>query len=189
MLRKIKLRFPAIAVIAIILTMLAQPSLAYYTTIGTATNVVTSGNITLKIKEMTDQGTPFPEEGVYIIPGDVVSKVVTVENVCQHPFYLRVKIVYGVDSQELSTEDCFRLNINTQFWIYHEGWYYYTGIVQPGEETPHIFSQVEIVGAQVDTGYLGSTLSLSVIAQAVQSENNPIENGDTTTALGWPTEE
>ena len=189
MLRKIKLRFLAIAAAAIVMSLLTQGSLAYYTVLGTATNIVTSGNITLKIKEMTDQGTPFPEEGVYIIPGDVVSKVVTIENICDHPFYLRVKIVYGINNQSLSAEDCFSLNINTQYWTYHDGWYYYTGIVSPGQETPHVFSNVEIVGSKVDTSYIGSTMRLSVIAQAVQSENNPIENGDTTTALGWPAEE
>lgn len=189
MLRKIKLRFAVLATVAMMLTLLVQPSLAYYTTVGTATNVVTSGNIKLAIHEMTDQGTAFPEEGVYITPGDVVSKVVTVENVCEHPFYLRVKLVYGINSEELSVDDCFKLNIDTEHWVYKDGWYYFTGILQPGEETPHIFSHVEIVGSKVDNSYIGKTLSITVKAQAVQSENNPITDGDTTTAAGWPAEE
>lgn len=188
MFRKIKLRFLAIAAAAIVMCLLTQGSLAYYTVLGTATNVVTSGNIRLLIHETTDQGTPFPEEGVYVIPGDIVSKVVTVENDCSHPFYLRVKVVYGADSQELPAEDCFNLNINTDVWSYKDGWYYYTGILQPGEYTPWFFSQVEIVGEKVDTSFIGKTLSLTVLAQAVQSENNPIENGDTSTASGWPAE-
>ena len=135
---------------------------------------------------MTDQGTEFPEEGVYVIPGDVVSKVVTVENVCDHPFYLRVKLVYGASATELPAEDCFKLDINTENWLYKDGWYYYTGVLQPGEETPEVFSHVEIVGSKVDKSYIGKTLQLTVKAQAVQSENNPIENDDTTTAKGWP---
>ena len=188
MLRKFKRRMAAIAFVAIVLTLCTQTTLAYYTTIGKATNVVTSGNITLEIHEMTDQGTPFPTEGVYITPGDVVSKVVTVENICDHPFYLRVKLVSGINDRELTAEDCFRLNIDEENWVYSDGWYYYADIVEPGEETPYIFSNVEIVGDKVDTAYIGSTLSLSVIAQAVQSENNPIQNGDTTTASGWPAE-
>ena len=188
MIRKIKQRLFAIAFVALALTLLTQETLAYYTTVGTATNVVTSGEISLKIKEMTDQGTEFPTDGVYIMPGDVVSKIVTVENICSHPFYLRVKLVYGIDSKELTAEDCIKLNINTENWVYKDGWYYYTGIVQPGQETPQVFSHVEIVGSQVDTSYIGKTLQLSVIAQAVQSENNPIQNGDTTTAAGWPAE-
>lgn len=188
MLCKIKLRFLAIALAALLVSLLSQPALAFYTVFGTATNVVTSGNITLQINEMTDQGTRFPEKGVYVVPGDIVSKVVTVENICEHPFYLRVKLVYGINSQELSYEDCFKLDINTQNWAFKDGWYYYTGILQPGEETPHVFSHVEIVGSKVDTSYIGKTLQLTVLAQAVQSENNPIQNNDTTTAQGWPAE-
>ena len=188
MLRKIKLRITAVSLVAILLTLLTQNTLAYYTTVGKATNVVTSGNITLQINEMTDQGTPFPEEGVYIVPGDIVSKVVTVENICQYPFYLRVKLVYGANSEELPAEDCFKLNINSENWKLHDGWYYYTGILEPGEETPHVFSHVEIVGSQVNTSHIGKTLTLSVIAQAVQSQNNPIIDGNTTTASGWPAE-
>ena len=188
MLRKIKLRFFAIGLAAILVCLLSQPALAYYTTVGTATNVVTSGGVTLQINEMTDQGTAFPTDGVYVVPGDIVSKVVTVENICNHPFYLRVKLVYGASDEELPAEDCFKLNINSENWIYKDGWYYYTGILQPGEETPEVFSHVEIVGSKVDKGYIGKTLQLTVKAQAVQSENNPIENGDVTTAAGWPAE-
>lgn len=185
---KIKICFLACAYIAIVFIFLTPETLAYYSTVGKATNVVTSGDIQLIIHETTDQGTEFPKEGIYIIPGDIVSKKVSVENICTHPFYLRVKIVYGVDSQELSAEDCFKLNIDENNWKHHEGWYYYTGIVEPNQTTPDVFSKVEIVGSKVDNSYIGKTLSLSVIAHAVQSENNPIEGTDTFTASGWPLE-
>lgn len=185
---KTKLKFLAIALIAIVLTFNTQGTLAYYSTVGKATNVVTSGNIQFIIHEKTDQGTEFPKEGVYIVPGDIVSKEVSIENVCEHPFYLRVKLVYGIDSQELSSEDCFKLNIDESNWQLVDGWYYYKGIVTPGETTPNIFSKVEIVGDKVDNSYLGMTLSLSVVAHAVQSENNPVDGTDTYTASGWPQE-
>lgn len=185
---KMKIKIVALALVAVFISMIGQTSLAYYSTVGKATNVVTSGNIQLIIHETTDQGKEFPEEGVYIIPGDVVSKEVTIENDCEHPFYLRVKIVYGVDSRELSAEDCFKLNINSEHWELHDGWYYYKDIVSPGETTPEVFSHVEIVGAKVDNSYIGKTLTLTVNAQAVQSENNPITSGNTYTASGWPQE-
>ncbi|MBQ8802148.1 MAG: hypothetical protein IJZ53_00740 [Tyzzerella sp.] len=185
---KIKLKFMTIALFAIVATFFTQGTLAYYSTVGKATNVVTSGNIQFIIHERTDQGTEFPAEGVYIVPGDIVSKEVSIESDCDHPFYLRVKIVYGVDSQELSAEDCFKLNINEEHWELHDGWYYYKGTVEPGETTPNVFSHVEIVGSKVDNSYLGKTLTLSVVAHAVQSENNPIDGTDTFTASGWPKE-
>ena len=185
---KQKMKLVLFSLIAIIFTLFTQASLAYYTTIGTATNVVTSGGIFLKIHETTDQGTPFPTEGVYVIPGDVVSKQVFVENICDHPFYLRVKVVYGIDSNELSVDDCFKLNIDETNWKLVDGWYYYQGIVEPGMLTPYVFSKVEIVGKKVDNSYIGKTLSLSVIAHAVQSENNPLVDNDVSSASGWPAE-
>lgn len=185
---RIKLKLLSIASVAIVLAFLGQYTHAYYQTTNTSTNVVTSGNIQFKIHEKTSQGTDFPEEGVYIIPGDIVSKQVSIENVCEHPFYLRVKVVYGVDSQVLSAEDCFKLNINEEHWVLHDGWYYYKGIVNPQEITPLVFSHVEILGAKVDNRYIGKTLTLTVKAQAVQSENNPLSDGNTYSALGWPME-
>ena len=185
---RLKLRMSVLAVCAVVLTLLSQDTLAYYSVIGKATNVVTSGEISLMIHETTDQGTEFPTEGVYIIPGDVVSKRVSIENICSHPFYLRVKIVTGIDSQVLSSEDCFALNIDTEHWDYVDGWYYYDSVVEPGDETSYVFSEVEIVGSKVDNSYIGKTLSLSVIAQAVQSEHNSLTDGLVSTASGWPAE-
>ncbi len=185
---KSKLKIWMITLVALLVTMMGQPTLAYYSAVGTATNVVTSGNIQFIIHEMTDQGTEFPKEGVYVIPGDVVSKKVSIESDCEHPFYLRVKLVYGIDSQTLTAEDCFKLNINGEYWELHDGWYYYKNIVNPGETTPNVFSHVEIVGSKVDNGYIGKTLQLTVNAQAVQSENNPITDGNVSTAAGWPAE-
>lgn len=181
-----KSRLLLIALAAILVTVLNQPTLAFYTTIGKATNVVTSGNIELKIHEKTADGSDFPKEGVYIIPGDIVSKQVSVENVCGHPFYLRVKLVRGSTNQALSAEDCLRMDIDTKNWTYRDGFYYYNQILEPEQTTPTLFTQVEIVGSKVDQSYVGSALTLTVKAYAVQSENNPAEHP--WEASGWPVE-
>lgn len=182
---KLKLRLLLIAIAAIVVTMFSQGTLAYYTTVGKATNVVTSGNIKFIIREKTAAGTDFPKEGVYIVPGDIVSKKVTIESVCDHPFYLRVKLVYGINGEnELTAEECFGLDIDRQNWIEKDGWFYYKDIVQSGETTTAIFSEVEIIGEKVDNSYIGKTLNLTVSAQAVQSENNPADTP--MDAVGWP---
>jgi len=183
---KIKIKIFVVALVAVLMTFVSTTTLAFYQTVGTATNVVTSGNIQFIIHEMTDQGKEFPKEGVYIVPGDIVSKKVSIESDCEHPFYLRVKMVYGVDSQELTAEDCFKLEIDETYWELHDGWYYYKGIVNPGETTPNVFSHVEMVGSKIDNSYIGKTLTLTVKAQAVQSENNPISDDNTYAASGWP---
>lgn len=183
---KAKSRLLLIALAAILLTVLTQPTLAYYTAVGKTTNVVTSGGIELKIHEKTADGSDFPAEGVYVIPGDIVSKQVSVENVCAHPFYLRLKLVSGTSNEALTPDDCLKLNIDTRHWTYVDGYYYYNVVLQPGETTPALFTQVEIVGSKVDQTHIGSTLSLTVNAYAVQSENNPAENP--WNASGWPAE-
>ena len=181
---KAKSRLLLIALAAILLTVLTQPTLAYYTAVGKATNVVTSGGVQLQIHEKTADGSDFPAEGVYVIPGDIVSKQVSVENVCDHPFYLRLKLVSGTSNEALTPDDCLKLNIDTQNWTYMDGYYYYNVILQPGETTSALFTQVEIVGSKVDQTHIGSTLSLTVNAYAVQSENNPAEYP--WDASGWP---
>ena len=185
---KIKIRFILVAVVAIMLSFVNQSTLAYYQTVGRATNVITSGDFEYIVRERTDWGMDFPSEGVYVHPGDVVSKEVTIENNCSHPFYVRVKLVYGVNSEELSSEDCFKVNINSEYWEEHDGWFYYKDVVEPGVTTPYVFSHVEIVGSKVDNRYIGKTLSLTVKSQIVQSRNNTLENGKTYTASGWPSE-
>ena len=189
MLGRIGIKLLAVALAASVLTFMSQGTLAYYSTVGRATNVVTSGNIQFIIHETTDQGTEFSKDGVYIVPGDIVSKRVSIESDCEHPFYLRVKVVYGVNSEELPAEDCFKLNINEEHWELHDGWYYYKEVVDPDETTPYVFSHVEMVGSKVDNRYIGKTLTLTVNAQAVQSENNPLDDGKVYTASGWPKEE
>ncbi len=185
---KTKLKIFVIAIVMSLTAFVSTSTLAYFQNARIAANVVTSGNIQFIIHEMTDQGKEFPKEGVYVIPGDIVSKEVTIESDCGHPFYLRVKMIYGVSSEELSAEDCFKLNINTEHWELHDGWYYYKNVVEPGQTTPHVFSHVEMVGSKISTSYIGKVLTLTVKAQAVQSENNPIEDGKTYTASGWPAE-
>ena len=186
MFEKTKARILLFCVIAIFVSIISLDTYGYYTTTGTGTNVVTSGSIKLVIHEMTDQGVEFPKEGVYVMPGDVVGKQVSIENICDHPFYLRVRIVYSTNDASLSADECFKLNIDENLWTAYNGWYYYNGIVEPGQMTPYIFSLVEIVGSEVDNRFLGKTLTLTVDAQAIQSENNPIEDGKYYTSSGWP---
>ncbi len=181
---KEKRRLLLVALAAVFAMVFTQPTLAYYTTVGKTTNVVTSGGISLRIHEKTANGEAFPETGVYIIPGDIVSKQVTVENICDHPFYLRVELVKGASHASLSPEECLKLDIDTRNWTYWEGFYYYNHILYPGSTTQALFSQVEIVGSKVDQTHIGQTLQLTVNAYAVQSENNPAEQP--WQAAGWP---
>ena len=178
---RIKITLLALAVC--LLTVLTQGTLAYYSTVGNSVNVITSGNISAQIVEKMGDA-PFPQEGVYIMPGSVISKKVSVINTGGHPFWLRVKLDDAMDDAALSS-DVMELDLNLRDWILGEdGYYYYKDQVQPGAETAKLFTRVKIAG-DVDNAYFGRTLELSVKAYAVQSEHNGTSPQD---AVGWPAE-
>ena len=79
-----------------------------------------------------------------------------------------------------------KMDIDTENWTYQDGFYYFNQVLQPGETTPALFNQVQIVGSKVNQTHIGSLLQLTVNAYAVQSENNPAEHP--WDAAGWPVE-
>ncbi|MBQ3847639.1 MAG: hypothetical protein II748_02155 [Clostridia bacterium] len=186
--KKIKVGLLVISILAIIATLILQGSLAYFTVTGIAENVITFGNIKMKIVETTTGGEPFPEDGVHVIPGETVDKAVTIENVCEQPFYLRVKVVGGIKGQEVPAEDLFEIVINDTNWVARDdGYIYYNRVLQPHEVTEPVFSEVKIVGDKVDNSFIGKTLTVTVKGYAVQAKNNPADL--TWEASGWPADD
>ena len=121
-----------------------------------------------------------------VMPGDTVSKIVTVENTGDHPLYLRVKLTEGVSDEALTADDCLSININRSCWLEKDGYYYYYRALQSGETTEQLFSEVYFDIYNVDNKYIGKYFTLNVSASAVQSENN---GADVLEAIGWPEEE
>lgn len=169
--------------IAALLAVLAVGSYANYTAYATAENVITAGDVKLELEEKTADGSDFPADGVSILPGQTVSKIVTVKNVGSNPFYLRIKLTKRVDDVQLSAEDCLHAGINETDWEYRDGYYYYKTVLAPDDVTAPLFSEVQIDVRNVDNRYLGKKLMLDVTAYAVQSANN---GSDVWSAVGWP---
>ena len=70
-----------IAVIVICLAILTGSTIAYYTASDTVRNVITSGGIAVTVVEQQMvNGTvqPYPNEPIPVMPGETVSKIVTV---------------------------------------------------------------------------------------------------------------
>ena len=180
-----KKKLIAFALAILVIAVFSGTTLAYYTVTGTATNVVTSGNIRLEIHEETDGGRPFPKEGVVVIPGDTVTKQVTVKNACDHPFWLRVELVKSSNEETLSPEEVLQIvDLNREDWTQVGDYYYYNDILRPKNRTEPLFTKVHIAGDKVDQHNIGTALTITVKASAVQSENNPAEHP--WEASGWP---
>lgn len=185
-----KKRIAAVMVCLAIAAISVSGTLAYFTSDDTATNVITSGNIKIDLIEMekTDEGlVPF-EDKDGIMPGDVVSKIVTVKNIGDNPAFIRVKadkkitLAQGVTGE--ADLDLIQCDFDTEHWTYHEGYYYYNEPLAAEAETFPLFTTVTF-DKTMDNKYQNCQASINVKAQAVQVKNNGASAKD---AAGWPAE-
>ena len=172
-----------VAILIAALSLLVGGTLSYRSVNAEAVNVITTGKVKMKIHEVSVTGEDVADEKMIILPGDTVSRIVTIENCGTSGLYLRIKLVKAVNDAELTAEHCLTMDINTTDWTYHDGYYYYNVPLQAGETTKPLFTEVHVEDLAVDHSYLGKLLTLDVMAYAVQSEHNGASVWE---ATGWP---
>ena len=185
------------SVFLLCLAILAGTTMAYFTAKDTAHNVITSGNVDIELVEKQDKdGTlvDYPEGPIQgILPGESVSKIVTVRNTGSGDAWVRVQIEkiielngeYAVPGQ-IPDPDLMALDINDRDWVEKDGWYYYRKALPAGSSTEPLFENVSF-SLKMDNPYQGASLDVVVSAQAVQSKNNPLPTGgDYSRIPGWP---
>jgi len=165
-------------------------TLTYFTAEDKAHNVITSGAIDIELHEWTldSNGEKIPYEDVDgIMPDDVVSKIVEIENIGSNPAWVRIAVDKAITfAEEHSSEtpdlNLIILDIDTENWILNDGFYHYKYILEPGEVTTPLFETVTF-DASMGNKYMKSTIKIDVTAYATQSANN----GTTVLeAAGWP---
>ena len=175
------------ALILCCIALVTGGTLAYFTAEETAYNVITTGELSMELKEETTGGKPFPEGGITgIVPGQSVDKKVYVVNNGGVDFYVRItvnKAVTGADGEELPFEHI-TLDLNTADWTEKDGYYYYNRVLKSGEKTTPLFNTVTFE-TSMDSTYMEATVNITVNAQAVQSRNNGTSALD---ATGWAAE-
>lgn len=176
-----------IALVVCCVALIASGTLAFYNAEETAKNVMKTGSLDIDLKEETDGGKPWPEEGFDgIMPGRDVTKIVYGVNTGTMDVYLRVQLVKTITPAEGVTAelnfDQITLDINTSEWTEKDGWYYYNKPLEPGKESAALFKNVHF-GEKLGNEYMDAKVEIEVIMQAVQASNN----GDSAlTATGWP---
>lgn len=185
-LKQWKRRILAIALIVIGLSAVATGTYAYFVAEETAYNVITTGALFMDLVEETEDGKPWPEEGIKdVIPCMEVGKVVYVENRGSVPFFTRIQketiVTPGPGVTAELTDEYISVDINTECWIEQGDFYYYYRILQPGEKTEPLFTKVSFA-PEMGNEYQNATVEVYVLAQAVQSANNGY---DPLMALGW----
>lgn len=170
---------------AICLAITAIGTLAYFTSEGTAHNVITTGGVEITVQEWADEGKTKPFEDLTgIMPGMTVTKIAEIKNTGASDAWVRVKVEKNINLQGEGTSDTslVELTLNTADWTEKDGYYYYTKVLKPGEVTAPIFTAVTF---KPDMGneYQNATATVDVVAQAVQTANN---GTSALTASGWP---
>lgn len=181
-----KRRTLCITALLICLAAVATGTAAYFTAEETAYNVITTGCLYMDLVEETTGGQPWPEEGISgVMPGMAVDKVVYVKNTGSVPFYVRVSIdktiTAAAGSNAVLNFDHISMDLNTEQWSMHDGFYYYYRALQPGENTEPLMTKVTFAPAMTNE-YMDATVQVDVLAQAVQSANN---GSDPVKADGW----
>ena len=167
---------------------------AYYTTQGTARNVITSGNIRVELQEWGDLAmTKAFENPEGIMPDDVVTKVVTAKNIGANPAWVRICVDKSFrlgqeteEAQRIAAQEqaLIMLDINTADWTEKDGWYYYNTPLEPNAVSKPLFTAVSF-GEEMSNVWQGGQVIVNVSMDAVQTANN----GTTVLeAAGWPGE-
>lgn len=177
-----------VSLVVIIVAILATTSLAYFTDGVAVHNVITTNHVDVELveKHINPEGelVDFPEEGVDgVMPGDTVSKIVSVQNKGAEA-WIRVSVetvVTDRDGKELSIEPV-TFDVDETKWTYKDGYYYYLEPVATGASTDVLFDEVNFA-ALMGNEYQSGRVELNVYAQGVQTANN---GATVMEAAGWP---
>lgn len=167
--------------VVLILALLAAGTFAYFTKDARATNVITTGTIDITLNdeiqggEKTDTG--WTLSGV--MPGQAVEKTVSITNNGSAEAWLRVKlavrVTVGGEEMPLTFGDgqSVLLFATGGDWIAQDGYYYYRDATKSGATTEQLFSSLQL-NPLLPNAYQGCTVTVDVLAQAVQVKNNNV---------------
>lgn len=192
-----KKKILVLALAVVFVSLMALGSAAYFTVEGRATNIITTGTVSLSLDEHLEEGkwTEVKDNDVTVawqlkdrvMPGMTVAKKPTLKNDGTQPFFLRAKVQVTVtNGGEVLPSSVVLLQQMPSGWTEQDGWLYYTpegsDAVAPGAEVV-LFDGVKLA-EEAGNPYQNSTVTITVQAQAVQVKNNPGETA--LTAQGWP---
>ena len=185
-----KRKIAALVVFIAIAVMSISGTMAYYTADSVATNVITAGNLDIELveKEKTADGLKDFADKTGIMPGQEISKIVTVQNKGDNAAYVRILVDVAVKLADGTIEagpDLITYDINTADWEYRDGYYYHKNKVEAHTETNPLFTTVTFSSA-MGNEYQNCEATIDIEAYAVQVKNN---GANVFEATGWPTKQ
>ena len=193
MYKRMKKRLACCAMLCILLSLVVNSTLAYFTAEDTARNVITSGGIDVQVVEKQLVGGTlenYPGASVSVMPGSAVSKIVSVKNL-DEPAWVRMTYTVTIRDANGKTvglsaqqrDQIITIDTDPANWTYKSGWWYCNKALATGEESKPLFTEVTFSGPEMGNTYQSCTVLIDVTAQAVQKAHN----GNTVMdAAGWP---
>ncbi len=179
------------SIITLCISLIGYGSLAYFTTEGQSTNVITMGNIEIEVVEkMLDENGQIAEyqDQIGVLPSQSVSKIAMVENTGEQTAWIRVKvekIINLVDPSSGQVDDSLiSIDFNQTDWTYKDGYYYYNEPLNMSELTEPLFTTVNF-DKKMGNIYQDAEVLIVIKAYATQKANN---GQSVFEASGWPSE-
>lgn len=156
-----------VTAVAVCSMMVVGGTLAWFTDKGEATNVVTFGNVDIKLEETKDG--VLQEGGLTfnnIMPGAILEKDPTITNISKNDCYIRAKVNFTGES----IIDDKSLNIDNSKWkLCKDGYYYYKDPLAKND-TAQLFTTVTIP-TTLGNEAAGKTFDIKIEAEAIQKDN------------------
>lgn len=174
-----------VGVVVLIAAVAVGSTLAYYTSSVTSTNVVTMGNVEIRL----NGGEEDLEQRV-VMPGNVIDlqDPLYVENTGANPAYVRIKAEkYWQNDGASQADDADYIGVQYQLgsgWVEGDGYFYYQQILQPGSQTSPLYDSI-ILDPAIDNNYIGLTGVANAHAEAIQSDHFEPERDNASNIVSW----
>ena len=185
-----KKRIITIAIITTLLLGIAVfATLVRYIVSDVTENRISSSNVKIELVLLEEgEGGQVPVSGdTTVVPGVTKSRIAMVKNTGKEPAWVRVDALVDAPHGTENIEEFGYVelgNVDDEDWAYKDGYWYYDKILNPGETTKALFTEISFTN-DLDENYKGQDLSVRILAEGTQSKHNGSTAFD---AQGWPEE-
>ena len=145
-------------------------ALAFWRTAGVSKNILTTGVLDGTLVEEYEE----PQGGVY--PGDTIDRVVNVRNDGNIDMVVRLKVdKFWNDNNGRLDDDLIQINVTSSRWLDGgDGYYYYKGILSPGETTKEPLMRTFSLDPSASNEYMDKKASVVVSMECLQATSEAV---------------
>lgn len=162
-----------VSVVALVALAAIGATLAWFTDSKDVTNVVTMGNVQIKLEEPQFTAAHADNTITDVVPNQSIVKDPTITNTGKNDAYVRVQVAYtGLTDEQIAQLEA-GLHIDGDLWVKSGDYYYYQGndgVLAAGSAAVQVFDKV-VIPYQWGNEMVNKTFEINVSAQAIQAAN------------------